>query len=174
MEQMTADAFWEFSVDRYARDGVSKVCLDLQDVFGVDVNMLLLCLWCGQAGLALTTDQLSQLIQGEAGQWHRDIVLPLRSARRSMKGRSIAGEENDIEEFRSQLKTIEIESERWQQRSLAAAVAALFSERMANGPAASSSELAMQNAERYINLVLPVGARHPRGLLTELVEACIN
>ena len=42
-----AERFWDFSVRTYGVPGVSQACLALQDERGVDVNMLLYCIWIG-------------------------------------------------------------------------------------------------------------------------------
>jgi len=171
---MTAEAFWNFSLDRYGRDGVSKTCLELQDDIGADVNVLLLCLWCGQSGYTLSRDQLVQLMGGEAGRWHRDIVRPLRAARKAMKGRVIAGEAEAVEDFRTQIKKIEIESEKWEQRSLAAAVERMSTEALVDTPPDACARIATANLEIYIGLVVPNTPNRDQHLLTKLVEACIE
>ena len=43
-------AFWRFSLELYARDGVPAACLALQDREGADVNLVLLALWLGESG----------------------------------------------------------------------------------------------------------------------------
>lgn len=41
----TAGSFWDFSTAFYAEPGVKEACLRLQDDFGADINLVLLCLW---------------------------------------------------------------------------------------------------------------------------------
>ena len=38
----SAEQFWQFSEQHYARPGVADVCLQLQDDYGANVNLLLL------------------------------------------------------------------------------------------------------------------------------------
>ena len=38
-----ASPFWNFSVAVYSSDAVQDECLTLQDQFGLDVNLVLLC-----------------------------------------------------------------------------------------------------------------------------------
>ncbi|MGY8963505.1 MAG: DUF2390 domain-containing protein, partial [Rhodospirillales bacterium] len=37
--------FWEFAISAYSRPGVEKAMLSLQDRMGVDINMVLFCVW---------------------------------------------------------------------------------------------------------------------------------
>ena len=171
---MTAEAFWNFSLDRYARHGVSEICLKLQDEVSADVNIVLLCLWCGQDGRPLSREQLLQLTDGEAGKWHRDIVLSLRSARQAMKGRAIAGEAQAVEDFRDQIKAIEIESEKFEQRSLAAAVTGFAISKRSDLPRRTRATVTMESLERYLELLAPDAPQRHQEALTGLVENCIE
>ncbi len=174
MMEMTADDFWGFSLDRYSRDGVSDMCLALQDHAGADVNIVLLCLWSGSASRRIGRPQFSQLIEGEAGLWHHDIVLPLRAARTAMKGRSIAGEVSGVEAFRDQIKNVEIESEKWEQRSLVAALAQFAHEPSSKGDEPSQADIALKNLETYLQLIAPDKLNGNKQMLGRLVEACIS
>ncbi len=173
MMEMTAGDFWGFSLDRYGRDGVSEMCLALQDHAGADVNFVLLCLWSGSASRHLSREELSQLIEGEAGRWHRDIVLPLRAARTAMKGRSIAGEVSGVEIFRDQIKKVEIESEKWEQRSLVAALAQFAQEPSSEGGGDNQADIALKNLETYLHLIAPDKPNGDKQMLGRLVQACI-
>ena len=42
-----AAELWEFSLDFYARPGVSAALIELQDRAGLDVNLILFALWLG-------------------------------------------------------------------------------------------------------------------------------
>lgn len=41
---------WQFAIHTYARPGMEALCLELQDRQGVDVALLLWCLWQDQLG----------------------------------------------------------------------------------------------------------------------------
>ena len=43
-------AFWDFSLEAYARPGVAPACLDLQERHGADVNLLLFACWLSASG----------------------------------------------------------------------------------------------------------------------------
>lgn len=47
--------FWDYSLRVYCGDGVPAACLDLQDRFEIDVNVMLFCSWIGQSGRGVMT-----------------------------------------------------------------------------------------------------------------------
>ena len=66
--------FWNFSLAVYGASAVQDECLHLQDQFGLDVNLVLLCAFLGAVhGAALTSDDIAAARQ-ETGPWHEDIV----------------------------------------------------------------------------------------------------
>lgn len=80
-----SDALWRFSVALYDRPGVAASCLRLQDSVGLDVPMLLFCLWAGHAGPgALASGDLARVLS-VARSWGEGITSPLRAARRALK-----------------------------------------------------------------------------------------
>jgi uncharacterized protein (TIGR02444 family) len=112
--------FWNFSLAVYGASAVQDECLDLQDQFGLDVNLALLCAFLGAGhGVALTSDDISSARQ-KVGQWHEDIVKPLRVARRKLKTLEL----RDVDavkaaaQLRTQVKAAELESERLEQMML--------------------------------------------------------
>lgn len=109
-----SQSFWDFSLAVYGGGGVEAECLALQDQFGVDVNLILLCAFAGAAhGATLTADDIASA-RKTVERWQQDIVRPLRAARRAMK--PVARQ--DAQELRTRLKEIELESERVEQTML--------------------------------------------------------
>ena len=111
---MTFDAddnsFWVFSTGFYAREGVAAECLRLQDEHGVDVNLLLYCLWCASLGRALDGDCLEALDSAVA-EWRDKVVVRLRGLRRSLTG-------SGVDEIREAVKAAELLAEQRQQRMM--------------------------------------------------------
>ena len=51
--------FWNFSIAIYSASAVQDECLNLQDQFGLDVNLVLLCAFLGAVhGVALISDDI--------------------------------------------------------------------------------------------------------------------
>ena len=47
MTQFPDHPFWDYSLDVYMQDKVGAACIDLQERYQLDVNVLLFCLWFG-------------------------------------------------------------------------------------------------------------------------------
>ena len=80
-----ADACWAYALNLYARRGVERACLELQDHCDLNINVLLFCLWMGHSGRAeLTTAALAPVLT-HCLQWHDAVVAPLRRLRRRLR-----------------------------------------------------------------------------------------
>lgn len=80
-----AERLWRFAVALYARPGVEPACLRLQDEAGLNVNLLLACIWRGREhGEAPGADALAAALAA-IEPWHETVVDPLRAIRRSIK-----------------------------------------------------------------------------------------
>ncbi|WP_019531537.1 TIGR02444 family protein [Dasania marina] len=107
---MTHNPFWQYSLTVYQRPAVAELCLQLQDDYGVDINMLLCAAWLASIGQPLT-DPLLQGLLAESEQWQQRCVQPLRQARRFLKTTS----SSDIYQ---QAKALELQAEALQQQRL--------------------------------------------------------
>ncbi|MDF1747328.1 MAG: TIGR02444 family protein [Alphaproteobacteria bacterium] len=79
-----SDTFRQFCLTLYAAEGVEAACLDLQDKFGLDVTLILLCCWVGQHGVRLSTESLAQAEQS-VKPWRETAIDPIRALRRRLK-----------------------------------------------------------------------------------------
>ncbi len=114
---MGADDFWRFSLDLYAREGVPAACLRLQDRDGLDVNLVLFCLWCGATGRPLDVDTLRRAV-ATCRPWRETALLQLRMVRRALK-RGVADVPAErAEPVRERIKLLELEAEHVQQDML--------------------------------------------------------
>jgi uncharacterized protein (TIGR02444 family) len=80
---------WNFVTRLYAAAGVAPACLDLQERHGIDVIFMLFCLWRGSVDGRTLGPHMAALA-ATARDWHDAVVLPVRAARRSLKGRNPA------------------------------------------------------------------------------------
>lgn len=103
--------FWEYSCTVYANEEVAAVCLELQDAFNLDVNILLYALWLASQELVLELDHLQRL-DAQVAPWRQEVVQPLRELRRE------AGELPQLEESYVQMKSLELDAERQQQDTM--------------------------------------------------------
>lgn len=118
MSGAPSSEFWNFSLSLYTRPGVAEELIDLQDRFGADVNVLLFCCWCGTTGRRpLDTALLAQAMDMTAA-WQQRVVVRLRAIRRDMKGGVPGVPMTAGDALREEIKRLEIEGERLEQRIL--------------------------------------------------------
>ena len=53
--------FWRFSLAVHGAPGVDGECLTLQDAHGIDVDVLLFCVWVGSRGTLLTAESMAAI-----------------------------------------------------------------------------------------------------------------
>ena len=117
---LPASAFWTFTLAVYRKEGVSPACIALQDRLGLDVNFLLLCLYAGTRGRALSADDFARA-EARAAPWRKNVIHPLRAVRRWLKEQQLL-EKAPSDQLRRGVLGYEIESEGVQQRLVEAAV----------------------------------------------------
>ncbi len=112
--------FWKFSLAVYADAAVQAECLDLQDRYGIDVNLLLFCAYMGAVHAVALPPSALREAAGLVADWHENIVRSLRTARRALKPFA-TGETplaNPAAELRCSVKTAELDAERLEQMML--------------------------------------------------------
>ena len=143
---------WRFSLRVYGSEPVAVACLWLQDHRAIDVNLLLFGCWLGSRGIELTSATLGAA-QRVTGPWTREVVAPLRRARRWMKTHDgLRGSvcEHDYAALRERIKAAELESERLEQ---------LLLQRIAPSPVESAThndaglDLMLENTSRYFQSI---------------------
>lgn len=103
------DALWQFTLAAYKREGVPATCLALQDGYGLDVNVLFLCLFAGARGHELSTHEFA-LVDDIVAPWKEGVIHPLRSVRRHLKAR-IPSSPELVETLYRNVLTSEIKAE---------------------------------------------------------------
>ena len=108
---------WRFSLAVYRGAGVQEECLDVQERFGVDVNLLMLCAYIGAVeGAVLSPSDVANALEA-SGAWHGNVVRTLRQVRRTLKpwgaGQGPFG--NVVEALRTKVKGAELEAEQIEQ-----------------------------------------------------------
>jgi len=125
MSDFPPSAFWDFSLELYARPGVAPACLRLQERLGVDVNFVLFCCWLGAEGRApLETEGLRGTLAAVSA-LHDDIIRPLRAVRRRMKEDLHPAPAGLVEAIRRRLAAVELDAERLEQLELESTAAGI-------------------------------------------------
>jgi len=109
--------FWRFSLHFYRHAGVSDACIALQDGCGVDVNLLLFLFWLAAGRQLLSTAEVKKL-DDQVRNWRELTIIPIRDARRKLKGATTLVEPGKQEAFRNKVKAVELDAERLQQEAL--------------------------------------------------------
>lgn len=140
-----ADALWRFSLRLWARPGVERACLWLQERCGADVNLLLLCCWLASRGRTADARFLARAA-GEVAPWRSEALEPLRRVRRRL-GLALRGVPRAwAAPVRSRALAAELAAERVEQRLLA-----LRAGRLRRDPPRAGS--AASNLDRYRRLL---------------------
>lgn len=84
------DGLWDFACALYAKPGVAQACLALQEECGADVPLLLAALWHGATGRGSLVAARARRWKTLARSWRKQIVAPLREARRALKTQEAA------------------------------------------------------------------------------------
>ncbi|PCI75857.1 MAG: TIGR02444 family protein [SAR86 cluster bacterium] len=113
--------FWNFSLELYNREGVAAACLELQDAYQLDVNLILFCFWHGKAYGEVDKELLQSVIELSI-EWRSHVVQPLRSARAWMKLNPSPSVHFDS--LRERIKADELMAEKYQQEQIASLTSA--------------------------------------------------
>jgi len=160
--------FWDFSLAAYGAEAVEPECLALQESFGVDVNLLLLCAFVGAVrGVALTSDDIAAA-RAEVTSWHEDIVTPLRAARRRLKAIALPDAQiaDAAAQLRKRVKAAELDSE-YVEQLLLERWAEL---RLASRPRGEPREAIAANVAALFKIY---GVPEAQGAAARLVEAAL-
>jgi uncharacterized protein (TIGR02444 family) len=106
---------WAFSLAIYGAEGVADECLDLQERFKLDVNLLLFAAYAGAVeGIQLNAQDVAAAAAAVSA-WHAEIVRALRSVRRALKPVSL-DDGNPLHpaaaSLRAQVKAAELKAEK--------------------------------------------------------------
>lgn len=110
-----ASPFWRFSLQIYR--SVADTCLELQDRFGVDVNVLLFLLFAAHHGRRASQQNVHDITSAVAS-WSTSAVIPLRSVRRFLRTPPNIIDVEAADALRQHVKQVELEAERLQQEGL--------------------------------------------------------
>ncbi len=113
----TSPDFWTWSLNHYQQKTVSNVLLKLQDGAGLNVNLLLWCLWC-----AKPYEELPQLVLRKAhdltSRWSADLAINLRQVRRALKSPPKQANAEKAKTLRDVIKKAELSAEEIEQLML--------------------------------------------------------
>jgi uncharacterized protein (TIGR02444 family) len=153
-------SFWTFSLQAYAEQAIADVCLNLQDQFDADVNVLLFMLWSADQGRRISLQEVRDII-ALVTPWQIQVVRPLRLARQSLKTPPADWPDQEIKALRQRVKADELEAERLQQQALAR-----FAEENEIGQPDTAVAASVSNLKNYANLLNVTFPDHAVSTLT--------
>jgi uncharacterized protein (TIGR02444 family) len=140
--KMTSDAFmkrfWSDMCAAYRDPDLADACLGVQEAFDADVPLLLVLCLADRAGHMIGRDALLVLVE-DCQAWRGAAILPLRFARREMKGRFTDPAQLGL---RDDIKRLELDAERLQVRRLSE----IFPEARRDAESTALTYLAMRGA----------------------------
>ena len=108
---MSNNPLWDYSIATYSLEGVAPACLALQDMFGLDVNVLFYAAWLAQLEQRLSHDHLTG-VETLIADWRHDMVKPLRAMRQRWRQTPYTAGIGD------EIKSLELRAERQQQDTM--------------------------------------------------------
>jgi len=109
---MSENPFWDYSLAYYSRAEVAQCCLEYQEEYGANVNLLLFCCWLGSLGVLIKSEQLEQAkLTIKPLDLH--VVQPLRTVRQFIKALT-----PPVDDLYSNLKQVELMAEQVVQNDL--------------------------------------------------------
>ena len=102
---------WDWALAAYAATGVQTACLQLQDVNGQNVPLLLWAAWCAGSGRRPDADALEAACD-TARAWDHAAITPLRKVRVALKAQILDMNSEARLALREQVKALELEAER--------------------------------------------------------------
>ena len=117
--------FWDWSLNIYSETDVSRGCLILQDRHGLDVNMVLWCVWAVSAGFGIIDDDTLAGGHAFATDWNAKVTSHLRTVRRNLRPSPAGTPIEWAEALRANTLEVELDAERIEQDFLQALLSGL-------------------------------------------------
>jgi len=138
--------FWDFSLALYGKPGVAPACLALQERHGLDVNVLMFCLWLAASGRGPASVATLHTAFAAAESWHVEVVRHVRALRRRLKSPVGAADQTLAQALRARIQKIEIDAEHIEQLTLEATAPAVQTPKTDHDAVALAAEGAVHAA----------------------------
>lgn len=102
--------FTRFAVELYRRAGVADACLDLQNRYELDVNVVLFAAFVGAVRRQTLTINVLDVAHRRVDAWHHEVVRPLRAVRQRLKTGPLPAPNDATGGLRRKLAQLEIEA----------------------------------------------------------------
>ena len=137
---------WNYTTQIWTLPEVETICLDLQNSYEANINILLYCCWVGDKNLNLNDDDLQALL--DTVQPWQTIIKPLRDSRKMMQQHLIAMPANMVDQTIANMSEMELYAEHMTQLALEKA---LKPEKISPCEGLSNIECSLSNIKSYLN-----------------------
>ncbi len=160
-------SFIDFSAQMFRKPGIADACLFVQERYGLNVNLVLFCVWVADCGGGSLTAEHLQEAWRRLADWHKQVIKPLRDIRRVSRNEALGTPEFLREGFVPQAEAAEQEAGR-----VAQYVLAEFARTLAGSTQAVNdrADAAMTSLMTYISELDIVSDRQ----LTECLDAILQ
>lgn len=121
MNNILGKEFWQYSCALYGNKPVEVACLDLQNDFQADVNLLLFICWLTHKEYIASDKKTIKAMIEISTPWQRDVVEPLRQLRQQIG----AMQGMDAKNVKTSLLRSEQEAEKYEQFALVGLIESL-------------------------------------------------
>ncbi len=143
--------FWDYSIALYGRQEVAQACLGLQRRHGIDVNIVLFCLWLAASGRgAFAEGELPDALAAVQS-WQKEVVRPLRKLRQRLKSPIAPAPPDLANGLRRQVAAAELDAEHIEQLILAQGPEQRLRRPGRRAPPAEQARQAALNLAAYLN-----------------------
>lgn len=145
-----SSSLWPFAIKVYGNPPISHQCLQLQDRHGINVNMMLWCLWMGTEDYPLGVSQIRDA-ERRIDSVDTHYVKPLRQMRRRLK-LEYGDTDQEITVLRDAVKNAELLAEKKILQVLETFGTALITKKRSESPTplGHHSSLPIDNLRRYL------------------------
>lgn len=159
--------FWNYSTQIWTLPEVESICLEMQNNFDANVNILLYCCWVGDKKLTLSDDDLQMLL--DTIQPWQTMIKPLRDSRKMMQQHLIAMPSELIEQTICNMNEMELNAEHMAQLAMEKV---LHPDRMSACSSESELECSLQNINTYIKSMEGISSSdNPMTQISQLLTA---
>jgi len=137
--------FWNYSSQIWKLPDVENICLELQNNYDINVNLILYCCWVGDKNLNLNDDDL-QILLDTIQPW-QTMIKPLRDSRKMMQQQLIAMPANMLDQTIENISEMELNAEHMSQLALEKA---LKPEKISPCENLNNIECSLSNIKTYI------------------------
>lgn len=163
------DLFWDFSVRVYKRPGVAPACLALQDRLGLDVNLVLYCLYWAACGRPALDPGTLRLVIDRALPWQDEVVRPIRAARRRAKIETSTLSSSETASFYGHVLEVELKAEKAEQLIIARTAVEALRDTTAK-PDQPEAEVMRLNLNRYMAMIQVVPGAAENALVDQIIQ----